>query len=149
MIEQTTHEPVRFQLFDDVVAQVGARRVEMGSTRERCLLAALLLHNGRRVNRTDLEDWIWDDVPKNPAGELDRFMTNLRKRLAGIGLNAALTSRDGLRRLAVPAESVDLYRFRTLVADARGDATDAARLLAQALDLSRGVPLAEIGRAHV
>ena len=143
-------EPVRFQLFDAVAAHVGDRRVDMGSPRERCLLAALLLNNGQQVRRFDLTNWIWDAEPRNPFGELDRFMTNLHKRLTEIGLTGALINKDGLCRLEVPEASVDVHRFRALVARARGaDDIRAAGLLAEALELSRGVPLAGVRNIRI
>jgi len=132
-----------FQLINDVAAHVDGRRVEMGTARERCLLVALLLHKGQRVPRTWLLDWIWDVPPALASAELDGFMTNLRRRLLGIGLTDVLSTRDGLCLLDVAADSVDVHRFRELVAKARNmEPTRAAPLLAEALDLTRGEPLA-------
>lgn len=143
-------EPVLFQLFDAVAAHAGDQRVDMGSPRERCLLAALLLNNGQQVRRLDLTNWIWDTEPRNPFGELDRFMSNLHRRLTDLGLGGSLVNKDGLCRLAVSADSVDVHRFRALVAQARGaDDTRASELLAEALVLSRGVPLAGLRNLRI
>ncbi|MEO3804198.1 BTAD domain-containing putative transcriptional regulator [Nonomuraea sp. B1E8] len=136
---------VRFRLFGAVEAQVGDARIDLGTERERRLLAGLLAAKGRAVQRQKLLDWIWDDVPDCASGDLDKFMTRLRSRLDGIGLGQALVSKDRLCRLDVPADAVDVHRFRALVAQAR-DADDqrAADLLGEALELSDGEPLADL-----
>ncbi len=133
----------QFQLFNDVAAHVDGRRVEMGAARERCLLVALLLHKGQRVPRTQLHDWIWDVPPASASAELDAIMASLRRRLHDIDLTDVLSTRDGLCRLNVAADSVDVHRFRELVVTARSmEPARAAPLLAEALELTRGEPLA-------
>ncbi|RZQ64396.1 BTAD domain-containing putative transcriptional regulator [Amycolatopsis suaedae] len=142
--------PVTFRLFGGITAHAGERPVDMGSTRERCLLAALLLNNGVRVPRHELTGWIWDAEPKNPGGELDTFMSRLRKRLVELGLDGALVNENGLCRLEVAAESVDVHRFRALVSRAReADDAQAAALLADALAVSRGIPLAGVDNRRI
>lgn len=146
----TTGEQIRFRVFGDIAAYVDGRRVEMGSTRERCLLVALLLKNGQRVPREDLTSWIWDSEPNNHHGEIERFMTNLRRRLADVDLAGSLVNKDGLCQLDLPADLVDVWRFRRLVAQARdADSASAAALLAEALDLSEGVPLAGVHNLRI
>ncbi|GAA0998290.1 hypothetical protein GCM10009555_097320 [Acrocarpospora macrocephala] len=140
---------VRFRLFGAVEAQVGDKRIDLGSERERRLLVALL-SKGRRIERQKLLDWIWDEAPDSAFGDLDKFMSKLRRRLDGIGLGEALVNRDRLCQLDVPANAVDVHRFRALVAEARhADDQRAAALLSEALELSDGEPLAGLSGRQV
>ncbi|UVS78557.1 BTAD domain-containing putative transcriptional regulator [Actinokineospora sp. UTMC 2448] len=146
---ETGVEP-RFHLFGAIEAHAGGRRVDLGGERERALLAALLLAKGQPVARHDLPDWIWDKAPRSAFDDLNRLMTEIRKRLRTIGLGTALVNKDGLCRLDVPAEAVDLHRFRALVAQARAaDDHQAAELLGTALDIASGEPFGSLAGQRV
>jgi DNA-binding SARP family transcriptional activator len=128
---------VLFRLFGEISLYADGRKVDLGNSRERCMLAALLLVKGRAVPRQNLPDWIWDRIPQSAFADIDQFMTRLRTRLNGAGLDHALKNKDGLCRLDIPPDFVDVHRFRSLVEDARGvDDPHAAALLHDALELS-------------
>lgn len=90
-------------------------------------------------------EWIWDDQPATAPRLLDELMADLRNRLKLMGLSRALVAARGQCKLNVPADVVDLHRFRKLVNAARtGDDEHAADQLRQALELSEDVPFAAL-----
>jgi DNA-binding SARP family transcriptional activator len=142
---------VEFFLFDQVKARVNGQNVNLGSEKERCLVAALLLARGRSIPRVDLLDWLWEgSTPESAPADLDRYMVRLRKRLDALGLKDSLVNRDRQCRLDVPTEWVDVHRFRELVAEARTlEDSEAAARLGLALELSEGEPLAGLGGPRI
>lgn len=139
---ETTSAPATFRLWGAVEARKNSEPVRMGSPRELCMLAGLIEANGKDIQRETLKKWIWDDEPASASGELDHFMAHLRKRLDGLGLDGALINGNGLCRLAVPPESVDVHRAKALKDAPKRDDQHAAELLGQALRLTDGEPLA-------
>lgn len=134
--------PVTFRLWGAVEAHKNDERVRMGRPQELCMLVGLIAASGKDIQRETLKKWIWDDEPASASGDLDRFMTNLRKRLDGLGFDGALINGNGLCRLTIPPASVDVHRVKALMAAPKRDDHHAAELLGQALRLSEGEPLA-------
>jgi DNA-binding SARP family transcriptional activator len=144
------NQPVDFHLFGAVEMRCGERSIDLGGIRDQCLVAALLLANGRPVPREQLPDWIWDHAPETAPNELERLMARLRSRLASVGLGDALVARNGRCRLDVPADRVDVHQFAALVDAARsGDRQRTSELLRAALDLSAGEPMAGLNSARI
>ncbi len=110
------------------------------------MLAALAVHPGDVVDAEALADVLWgEQVPPSSAKIVQGCVVRLRKLL---GSNAIETSALGYR-LAVPLEEIDAQRFERAVGRARelltaDDAERAALVLADALTLWRGRPLAEL-----
>ncbi|ONI80882.1 transcriptional regulator, SARP family protein [Saccharothrix sp. ALI-22-I] len=126
------------------------REVAVGSAQQRCVLAVLALQAGRVVPLERLVDALWGDdaVPRTARNVVQRCVSELRK-LVAVDPEVSLAHRPPGYVLEVEPERVDLHRFRTLVAQARG-AGDRAVLLRQALGLWRGEPLADVpGSASV
>ena len=126
----------------DVVA--GGRPVQLTGTRERTLLAILLIHAGEVVSADRLIDELWgDDLPGDPSNALQVVVSRVRRALGG----ELLVTRKPGYVFHVDADSVDARRFGRLVAEAeRLSLADQARrssLLAEALGLWRGPALAE------
>ncbi|WP_344420319.1 AfsR/SARP family transcriptional regulator [Amycolatopsis minnesotensis] len=134
-------ESVRFHLLGPIAANKDGDPVDLGAKRERRLLVALLSAAGRRVSRTELVEWVWDDVPADPTRALYEVVSDLRRKcLDALGLE--LAAKDGWYRLDVLPECVDVNRFRALIARALESADeDRLPLLEEALRLRRGVPL--------
>jgi predicted ATPase/DNA-binding SARP family transcriptional activator len=133
------------RLFGDLeVIEEGMPRSVRGP-KQRALLALLALQQGGPVNGDRLIDALWgDDTPGNPANALQALVAQLRRVL---GSDAILTSDAGYA-LKVRPEDVDIFRFERMVVEARrsageGKASVASTLVAEALSLSRGEPLAE------
>jgi YVTN family beta-propeller protein len=127
----------------------GDRLLPIGGIKHRALLAVLLLHVNRVVSRDDLIEAIWGErAPQTAQTALQVYISALRKTL---GADSIITRAPGYALQADP-ESVDLHCFEVLVragkdALAAGDAGAAADRLTSALDLWRGVPLADLDSA--
>ena len=102
-----------------------------------------------------LIDELWaDDLPSNAANALQVHVSYLRRTLvlSPGGDAPALRTMDGGYRLDVRPESIDIVRFEKAVSAASdllrlgtsADAAHALELLAGALELWRGAPLAEV-----
>ncbi|MEV6513801.1 BTAD domain-containing putative transcriptional regulator [Streptomyces sp. NPDC051642] len=120
--------------------------VSLGGARLRALLAALALHPGRIVPFGTLIGEVWaDDPPQDAPAALQALVGRLRRTLG----KDAIASDPGGYRLAATRDDVDLFVFEHLTrrgtaALDRGDATTAARDLADALALWRGPALADL-----
>jgi DNA-binding SARP family transcriptional activator/WD40 repeat protein len=114
--------------------------------RDRVVLQALAVRQGRPVAADELADALWGETPPASAHKnLQSCIVRLRKAL---GPDAVETTADGYR-LAVPADDLDARRFEDQVARARellelGEADRVVFLLEQALRLWRGVPFADL-----
>jgi DNA-binding SARP family transcriptional activator len=129
------------ELADDVGAPVG-----IGPAKRRILLAVLGLELNQVVPVERLLDLLWNgDPPPAARTALQGHVSALRK-LLGPGMR--LETREPGYLLAADPASVDVFRFRDLVAAAAadGDADDSAaeRKLVEALGLWRGAALADV-----
>ena len=113
------------------------------------LLAALLMHAGSPVPADALAEAVWDGSPP-PGAEvtLRSYVLRLRRGL-GPRAGARLVTQHPGYLLQAGEDEVDLLRFRRLCTDGgaaarAGDWGRAQALLADALDLWRGTPLADI-----
>ena len=119
--------------------------VPVGHTRQKAVLAVLLAEVGRVVPPDRLVERVWGERPPVRARSVLRtYLSNLRRALEPTGI--AITWQDTGYRLTAAADSVDLHRFRRLLAQARdaGDPRQALDLADEALALWRGEPLAEL-----
>ncbi|MFC9972599.1 tetratricopeptide repeat protein [Spirillospora sp. NPDC127200] len=125
----------------------GERRVDLGTAKERCVLAVLLLAPRRPVPAETLVHRVWGaGAPAKAKQSLYSYITRLRRRLAGLD-GVALAFRQGAYVLEVDDEAVDLHRFRLLRDQARaiagsGDDEYALDRHREAARLWRSVPLA-------
>ncbi|MEV4415753.1 BTAD domain-containing putative transcriptional regulator [Catellatospora sp. NPDC049609] len=113
----------------------------------RALLVYLLLHANHSVGYPELIEALWGQRPPRTARAQLHTMTSALRRLPVIG--AALSTRDHGYQLDLPADHVDVARFRRLVVQARsaaaeGDTQAAAQQLRAALGLWRGPALAGV-----
>lgn len=130
-----------FQLLGSLRAVHDGREVDLGGDRDQRMLIALLAAKSEPLPREVLMQWIWDDLGPSAVTMHQELMGKLRTRLTKMGLPRALVAEHGLCRLEIPADTVDLHRFRKLVSTARaGDDEHAADLLRQALELFDGEP---------
>jgi DNA-binding SARP family transcriptional activator len=138
---------VRFTVLGQVELHAAGRRVDLGSPKQRAVIAALLLDANRAVPVETVIDRVWDEAPEHVRGVVHTYITRLRRVLAQAGGDGTpvLSYGAGSYRLEVAPDRVDLHRFRSLVdRGRRGDLADRPRaaLLREALDLWRGPPLA-------
>jgi DNA-binding SARP family transcriptional activator len=122
------------------------RELELGSGKQRALLAILLLHANEIVSADRLIDELWGEQPPATAAKtLQVHVSRLRKTL---GPEAGLRHRAGGYVLDLRPGELDLERFERLAEEGRralagDDAGRAQGLLREALLLWRGPPLAE------
>ncbi len=117
--------------------------LELGGTKQRALLAMLLLHAGEVVSSDRLIDTLWGASPPITAGKsVQVYVSRLRKALAD---EDRLVTRPPGYVLYVEPDELDLARFEQLVAEAREAPPEpAASRLSEALALWRGPPLADL-----
>ncbi|MGH3680051.1 MAG: BTAD domain-containing putative transcriptional regulator [Natronosporangium sp.] len=139
---------MRFEILGPLRVHADAEEIRVASSRERRVLAALLLQANRAVSTDRLVEAIWAAQP--PAGarnQLQGCISRLRKQLAATGL--AISTEPGGYRATVSPEDLDLLEFRRLASKAR-DATaiqhhsDAVAAYRAALGLWRGPALSGI-----
>ena len=120
----------------------GSDPVLIRSRLQRLLLAVLLVDANRTVTTDRLADELWADrLPDDPGGALRTQVSRLRKILPE---GTPLVTDAGGYRLVVNRDELDAARFeQLLVAAVQMNGADALRLIDDALELWRGVPLEE------
>jgi DNA-binding SARP family transcriptional activator len=119
------------------------RRVNLGYAQQRCVFAALLVDLNQVVPTGELVNRVWgEDRPRSAHTALYAYVARLRRAVVGTG-GTRITRRGGGYVMEADPETVDLYRFRRLMAQARAaDDERAADLFDQALELWLGPALA-------
>ena len=137
-----------FELLADQPA--GSARLEIGSIKQRAVLALLALRVNQVVSQDVLLDRLWPTEPPTSAIlTLRSLVSRLRRVLDVGGSGFELQTRDPGWVLQADPASVDAVRFETLVAEARaclgrGEASAAAATLREALALWRGEALEDL-----
>ena len=142
---------VEFRILGEIEARVDGRRLEIVQPRQLCVLAALLVDVNRSVPVDRLVVRLWSDRPPYSArSSLASHISRLRRLLAGVD-GVAISNTSGGYMLAADALSVDLHRFRELVAQARTtpDAVAAAALFDRSFELWRGAPFTSLNTPWV
>jgi len=136
-----------FRLLGPFEVWDGDRRLRLGGTKQRAVLAILALHRGDVVSSDRLADELWADrPPADAATALQQHVSRLRK---GLEPHDVLVTRAPGYVLELRPEQLDLERFRSGHEEGRrllaaGDAPGAASTLADALGLWRGLALADL-----
>lgn len=118
--------------------------VEIGSMRERAILARLLLQANRVVPVGQLIDAVWDDAPPATArSQVQQCISTLRRKLGRAGGGNLLETDIAGYVIRLPSEAVDAARFDAHVARGRiaisaGRLADATASLRAGLALWRG-----------
>jgi DNA-binding SARP family transcriptional activator len=140
---------VEFRILGPIELWVNGQRYDLGSPKERCVLAILLWRAGQPVSSDSLIDFVWGGNPPDSAlDSLYAYISRLRKALkSAVGEDRAwLRQRSGYYTLDAGADTLDLSQFRELrnqgrAAVERGDDERAAALLHEADNRWRGAPL--------
>jgi DNA-binding SARP family transcriptional activator len=116
--------------------------LSLGGQKQRALLGLLILSAGTVVSTDRIVDQLWGEhPPKAVLASLQNFVSQLRRLL---GADALVRKPPGYM-LRVGPEQVDLLRFESLIAEARGrPAAERSQLIREALALWRGPPLADL-----
>src|SRR5690242_11405104 len=131
---------MRFGLLGEVAAWGETGQVDIGPSRQRSVLAALLVDANRLVSADTLLDRVWGDrLPQTARGTLSTYLTRLRQALAPVRIEG----RSGGYQIGIEPGALDLDRFTELLAKARSNPDDrgAAGIYRAALELWRGEPL--------
>jgi len=136
-----------FRILGQLEVVQDGRPLDLGSPRQRALLARLVVSAGEAVTTDRLIDDLWyEATPDKAKRTLHVYVSGLRKAL---GDDRCVLERCGAGyRLAAEGSNVDANRFESLAEEGQlalssGDAEAARSLLTRALDLWRGPPLAE------
>jgi DNA-binding SARP family transcriptional activator/tetratricopeptide (TPR) repeat protein len=135
---------VSVRLLGEVGVDINGRPVNLGTPRQRCVLAALAVDAGRVVPVGRLVERVWGaDVAPRARATLHSYISRLRRALADAH-GVEIVRRSGGYALSSDTTEpvVDLHRFRDLRASTdAGDDEQAARSLTVALELWRGQAL--------
>src|SRR6185312_14683801 len=132
---------VRFELLGPLTVVEGDCDVTPARPKQRALLALLLLRRGEVVPGAQLIEALWGGEPPGTAHTaLHGHVSSLRKL---IGADRIRTRPPGYVLQVSPGE-VDVARFESLIAEARGcdDPRERWTRLREALSLWHGEPLA-------
>jgi tetratricopeptide (TPR) repeat protein/DNA-binding SARP family transcriptional activator len=148
MTESGEGREVEFRILGPVEVREGGTRHQLGSRKERCVLAVLLWELGHPVAGETIIDRVWGDgAPDKVFSSLYSAVSRLRGGLRrASGEDRAWIAGAGWYTLETSREDVDLYRFRDLRDEARsaiatGADERAFGLLREAERLWHGVPL--------
>ncbi|MEU8360644.1 BTAD domain-containing putative transcriptional regulator [Nonomuraea sp. NPDC048882] len=139
-------EVLVFRVLGPLEVERDGTALAIAASKQRIVLATLLLHANRYVSMERLIDRLWyDGGPYDPRSSLHTHMARLRHTLGDGRDEPGLieTSQGGYLLRACP-ESLDLLRFRRLVAEATQDQGHAEGLLQEALGLWRGALLGDV-----
>ena len=144
-----------FRILGPLEALDEGRDVAPAGSKQRALLALLLLHANETLPVERLIDELWGEHPPTAAVKtLQVHVSRLRKALdagAGSGGGAAIVTREHGYQLRLDPDRLDAHQFERLVAEGRrefatGDPKRAAAAFEAALSLWRGAPLAGLGQ---
>jgi DNA-binding SARP family transcriptional activator len=139
----------RFRILGPLEFRSGEVWSGIGAPKWRALLATLLLQHGLVVSTERLIDELWgDDPPAKSANLIATYVHRLRGLIGDPDGRVLVTRSPGYQLVAGPGE-LDTACFSGLVAMGRksladGETARAIELLAEALDLFRGLPLADV-----
>ena len=131
-----------FKILGPLEVWDGDQLLRLGGTKRRVALALLVVNANEVVGADRFVDGLWgDDAPSSAISALHNHISRLRKELG-----AELLASEGWGYvLRTDPETIDLYRFERLAAEAQAlPSSERADRLAEALALWRGPPLADL-----
>jgi DNA-binding SARP family transcriptional activator len=143
---------MEFRILGPLEVVAGGRTVALGS-RERALLALLLLSANQVVSSERLVEDVWAGQPPEGATRALRvYISRLRKALADAGGDGTVVTRTPGYLIRVEPDALDADRFHALLAQGRSEAAEdrhreAAETLRRALSLWRGAALGDLADA--
>ncbi|WP_412538068.1 AfsR/SARP family transcriptional regulator [Longispora sp. K20-0274] len=150
---------IEFQVLGPVRAHVDGQPLELGDSKQRLVLAVLLLEPNRLVPLERLVDLLWPQSPPTSSrrivqAHLSRLRTTLshaRHNGTSRPVEAAVVRHGPGYMLTCDPERIDEHRFWVLLDRARrcADAQEKVRLLREALGLWRGPALADVATENV
>jgi DNA-binding SARP family transcriptional activator/DNA-binding beta-propeller fold protein YncE len=144
---------LEFRVLGPLQVASNGSSLTLGGTKQRAVLALLLLNANEVVPLDRLIDELWAGSPPNSAANIVQgYVSHLRKQLEpgrGRGEHELLVSRPPGYMLRIGREQLDAERFGRLAGEGRrlleeGDAGAAGERLREALALWRGRALADL-----
>src|SRR4051794_32717929 len=142
---------IHYPVLGPLEVRAGERSLNLGGSRQRRVLAALLLAPNKPVGLSHLTEAVWDGVaPATARRQVQNAVAALRGVLARVGAADAIATHGSGYLLRVDPDALDASIFEELVQRARaevaaGDGLAAAATLREALGLWRGPVLAGLG----
>jgi WD40 repeat protein/DNA-binding SARP family transcriptional activator len=142
-----------FRILGPLEALDEGRTVALSGSKQRALLALLLLHPNETLSRDRLIDELWGEHPPDTATKtVQVHVSRLRKTLgaaAGNGANGLVVTRDHGYELTLAEEQLDARQFERLLAEGSeelraGRPELAVPALKRALSLWRGPAFADL-----
>ncbi|WP_158702405.1 AfsR/SARP family transcriptional regulator [Kitasatospora sp. MMS16-BH015] len=117
-----TAKSFRFELLGPIRAWSGGREVDLGSARQRAVLARLLLATGQPHAISDIIEAVWgEELPGNPRNLVHKYVGGLRRALdpevGDARASELLPLIDNGYSLLVDRDQVDLNVFTQTVAE--------------------------------
>jgi DNA-binding SARP family transcriptional activator len=143
----TVTPTMEFRMLGPLEVAAGGSTIPLGGSKQRGVLALLLLNANQVVSSDRLIDEVWGETPPERAkAALQVYVSNLRKALGDSG-SVLVTQAPGYV-LRVDPDKIDLHRFEVETAGARqrisqGRMDEASTMLRTALGLWRGSALAD------
>jgi YVTN family beta-propeller protein len=143
---------VKFRILGPLEVTDHGHEVPLAGSKQRAVLAILLLHANEVVSSDRLIDELWGDhPPPSAAKSLQVHVSRLRQSLdrgGGSGPDSVILTRGGGYLIQLQPDELDRTRFESLLDEgtkvlADGGRERAAELLRDALALWRGPPLAD------
>lgn len=141
---------MEFKILGKTRLRVADKDVDLGSAKQRAVLALLLYHVGQPVGIGTIAQAVWpDEDPSSMRGRLQPLISRLRGVLGRTGLDRSIDREGDAYLLDVDREFVDYHRFRKLAemgraAAAAGDHVRAKEVLREALSRWQGRPLQDV-----
>jgi peptide/nickel transport system substrate-binding protein len=142
---------MEFRILGPLEATNAGRPIQLGSRKQRALLAILLLRANEVVSTDALIDNLWGErPPPSAAHTLQAYVSRLRRALRASGVDdGVLVTRPAGYMLRTGFGELDLDRFEHLAEEGRralaaGSLDRAAQKLRDALALWTGRPLADL-----
>jgi predicted ATPase/DNA-binding SARP family transcriptional activator len=135
-----------FRILGPLEVFVEERRLELGGSKQRQLLAILLLHANEVVSADKLIEGLWSATP--PATATKGLQVHLSRLRKALGRDDVLVTRSGGYTLLAAVEEIDASKFELLATRGRerlaaGNIEGASADLHESLRMWRGAPLAD------
>ncbi len=139
---------MQFRVLGSLEVRRGDDLVDIGSSNERKVLAALLVDANAVVSTSRLIEVLWgDDPPDSDRNALQTYVARLRRRLRTAATPAPIVTRLPGYAIELRPHQLDSLQFRELLDQARAtlgvDPARALEILDDALELWRGPAFAE------
>ncbi|MEV0154306.1 tetratricopeptide repeat protein [Micromonospora sp. NPDC050686] len=142
---------MEFRILGAVEAWAGGKRANLGSRKQRLVLAVLLLEANHLVPLDRLVDLVWGErAPASARASVQTLVSRLRAAFRQVGDGPSIVGRGAGYVVHVDPLLIDAHRFTTLVLAAGASRDEpAVGLFDKALALWHGEPLAGVASTDV